>query len=201
MVALRITSSGAVRITSSGAERVTTTEEQVTVGPIVLPRDARRSLADVRLVFTELGADLALEGGDLVLEQGLRTAIVTSLFSDARAEDKDPLPPEEVSRRGWWADTAEDRFGSLLWLLQREKITSTTIERARQYAREALQWMVEDGIAERVEVEAERLTLNTIGIGIRIHRGRARRWTALWEATERELTATAEGVEVRILTA
>lgn len=201
MAAQRITSSGAIRITSTGAERITSTIEASTVGPITLPRDVRRSLADVRLVLGENGADLALEAGDLALEHGLRTAVVTSLFSDARAEDQDALPPEESSRRGFWADVAPDRYGSLLWLLQREKVTKSTLERARQYARNALQWMVQEGIAERVEVEATVLSTFTIGLTIRIHRGRARRWSALWDGTAKELEAAAEGVEVRILTA
>lgn len=158
-------------------------------------------MIDIRMELTDAGADLALHEGDLLLEDGLRTAVVVSLFSDARAEAKDPLPPEETSRHGWWPDEAGDRFGSLLWLLRREKVTTSTVERARQYARAALQWMVEEGIAERIEVEASVRDTFTIGLTIRLHRGRARRWADLWDATDRELQASAEGVEVRILVA
>jgi phage gp46-like protein len=199
---LRLSNGGTVEEATAAAERVQAgylfTIQKSGVSTVTAPR---RPLADVRMTITEDGADLVLDGGDLQLEEGLRTAVVTSLFSDARALEEDPLPPEETSRRGFWADDSPDRFGSLLWLLQREKVTRATVERARQYARGALKWLVEEGIAERVEVEAEILASSAIGITIRLHRGRARRWSALWDATAKDLLASAQGVEVRILTA
>lgn len=70
---------------------------------------------------------------DLQGDDGLMTAVIISLFTDARAHDDDPLPDERVGvssdRRGWWGDCLPDAqgeqtlesIGSRLWLLWREK--------------------------------------------------------------------------------
>jgi len=47
-----------------------------------------------------------------------------------------------------------DRIGSRLWLLSREKQVQEVLNRAREYAAEALQWLIDDGIAQDVEIEA-----------------------------------------------
>ena len=86
----------------------------------------------------------------------LARAVVNSLFSWARAEDDDERPTE--SKMGWWADSFSeegDKFGSRLWLLMRSTLTTETLALAEEYAQEALQWMVEDRIAEEVTARAE----------------------------------------------
>ena len=93
-------------------------------------------------------------------------------------------------RRGWWADAypaiAEDRIGSRLWLLSREKQLPSVLARAREYAEEALAWMVEDGVAEAVEVEASWVRSGLLGLLIRIVRPSAPaveyKFDYLWEA-------------------
>lgn len=108
-----------------------------------------------------LGGTAAIGAGDLLREDGLRTAVALSLFTDATARPDDPLPDGAGGdRRGWWGDLpladgqAEDPIGSRLWLLAREKRTEETRLRAERYAREALEWMVRDGVAARVDVAA-----------------------------------------------
>jgi len=115
---------------------------------------------DVMLEFNpELqGGDIGIENGDLRRDASLRTSVLLSLFSDRRAN------PEEVIRfggddaRGWWGDgfaeVKGDQFGAKLWLLGREKVLPETLNRAREYTREALAWMVEDGVADEVLVDA-----------------------------------------------
>lgn len=95
--------------------------------------------------------DLALDGYDLAKEDGLRTAVIISLFTDRRAEADDEIPDGSDDRRGWWAGA----IGSRLWLLARAKETPDTLARARAYAIEALQWLIDDGVATAVEVTAE----------------------------------------------
>lgn len=120
-------------------------------------------MTDLALIWDgETGtADLSIEGGDLALNGGLGSAVVLSLFTDRRAEADDRLPQTGGDRRGWWgdltpnADGTRRRIGSRLWLLSREKRTPETLARAREYAEEALAWLVEDRIASRVEVTAE----------------------------------------------
>ena len=92
--------------------------------------------------------DLALADGLLAADDSLHTAVLHSLFTYARAE----------GRHGWWGEllgsAANDRYGSKLWLLRREKQTEETRLRAREYAEEALAWLVTDGIASSVVVAA-----------------------------------------------
>lgn len=95
--------------------------------------------------------DLSLSGYDLAKEDGLRTAVIISLFSDRRAEADDEIPDGSDDRRGWWAGS----IGSRLWLLARAKETPDTLARARAYAIESLQWLIDDGVATAVEVTAE----------------------------------------------
>lgn len=99
---------------------------------------------------------------DLTTDEGLTTAVFISLFTDARAEDDDPIPDERdgvKDLRGWWADSTSekegDSVGSRLWLLERSKVTQEVLEQAKLYAAEALQWMVDEGIASKVETSAE----------------------------------------------
>lgn len=115
-------------------------------------------MSDIALVWNGTEADLAIEGGDLVLEEGLQTAAVISLFSDRRARPDDVLPADDGDRRGWvgdaWPRVDGDQIGSRLWLLNREKDIPETLRRAREYARESLAWLIEDGIGAALDVQA-----------------------------------------------
>lgn len=102
--------------------------------------------------------DYRIDPPGLAEDDGLQTAVIISLFTDRRARADDALPGAEDDRRGWWADAypevAGDEIGSRLWLLARAKQTDETLNRARDYALEALQWLVEDGVASTVNVTA-----------------------------------------------
>jgi len=88
----------------------------------------------------------------------LVTAIIISLFSWRRSNDDDGF--QVPHRQGCWGDTfatvTNDRIGSRLWLLSRKKITDEVVARAKAYAEEALQWLVDDALAVSVNVEAIR---------------------------------------------
>jgi phage gp46-like protein len=122
-----------------------------------------------------LSADFGIENNDLSTEEGLRTAVIWSLFTDRRAELGDVLPDGETDRRGWFGDVFPtvpgDKWGSRLWLLSREKITAETLARGETYALEALQWLVDDKVASRIAVSAERMT-EPLGaaVGVEIER-------------------------------
>ncbi len=90
-------------------------------------------------------------------QKQLPRAVINSLFSWRRADDDDDLPG--TSREGWWADSFDDdgdQFGSRLWLLSRSKVTDEVLLHAEEYAQEALQWLVDDGVATSIDVSAER---------------------------------------------
>lgn len=127
-------------------------------------------MSDLALIWSaELGcADLALSGDDFVSDEGLRTAVELSLFTDRRAEPGDVLPDGETDRRGCWADAVADvdgdRMGSRLWLLARAKNTPDVLSRAEEYAREALAWLLADKVASSVTVVAEFLAVGDRGV-------------------------------------
>lgn len=108
------------------------------------------------LVFDEeAGAfDLAFADGQLVTDGGIHAAVVASLFTDKR----DPTRPAG-DQGGWWgaefdAEDATSEMGSLLWTLHREPPTETTRGRAQKYAEDSLQWLLDDGLADSVDVTA-----------------------------------------------
>ena len=129
----------------------------------------RAEANDLRLVWAGLASDCAMSGGDLAGESGLETAVILSLFCDARAREDDVIPDGTGYRLGWWADSvaslasggltvredaaaAHDRIGSRLWLLSREKQLPEVLRRAKDYAEEALHWLIDDGVARKVQV-------------------------------------------------
>lgn len=99
---------------------------------------------------------------DLDSDTGLETAVLISLFTDRRAKEDDVLPDSSnLDRRGWWGDLGSpevdgDQIGSRLWLLSREKTLEAVLIRAKEYAQESLAWLMDDGVAESIEVETER---------------------------------------------
>ena len=110
---------------------------------IALTWDAANGVAD-----WTLGADDIATGDDLL------TAVIISLFTDAPATAD--YVPRDGDRRGWWADPyAGITLGSNLWQIGRATKTTATLTLARQSAARALQWLVDDGVAATVDVQAE----------------------------------------------
>lgn len=134
---------------------------------------------DITLDWLNGALDLALLDGDLATDNGLRTAVALSLLCDRRAEPDDVLPDsfgfDGGDRRGWWADAIADRdgdkWGSRLWLLNREKILPEVRRRAEAYAAESLAWLLDDGVATEVEAIAETLDREVLWLLIIIKRG------------------------------
>ncbi|WP_234099663.1 phage GP46 family protein [Enterobacter roggenkampii] len=106
----------------------------------------------------------------------LPRAVIISLFSWRRANADDNAPDP----MGWWGDTyptvTGDRIGSRLWLLGREKVTNDTLNRARDYAIEALQWMLDDGVAARIDVDSRRSGQDAAELDITIYQRDGTTW-------------------------
>jgi phage gp46-like protein len=95
--------------------------------------------------------------GGLATDGGIHTAVCVSLFSWRRAE-AGYVPPAGSSPElmGWWADTyTTTPIGSRLWQLRRAVKTdeTTLLRRAEDICLEALQWLVDDGVASGVSVQ------------------------------------------------
>lgn len=147
-------------------------------------------MTDLALVIdAETGiSDLQLSGGALATHDGLRSAILVSLFTDARAGPDADLPEAGSDRRGWWGDgfarDPGDETGSLLWLLRRGKLNDRLLVRAREYAAASLAWITADQVASNVDVRAELAGPQGIALTVTLDRpnGPAReRFDFVWE--------------------
>lgn len=97
------------------------------------------------LVEMAQNADVIIEGE--VSDESVAALVLISYFTDARADASDTLPDGTNDLRGWPGDTFSDQpWGSKLWLLYREKLTTDVRNRAVKYCEDALAWMlVDDG--------------------------------------------------------
>jgi phage gp46-like protein len=145
------------------------------------------------------GADLVLTSAGVSLDHGMKSAVLISLFSDSRAAEGAPIE-ETADRRGWWGDLDKSReLGSQVWTFSRSKITPEDLERIRSASAASLAWLVEDGLAETVEVFASILPLS-VGVDLRIEitRGAALRFSHLWDGIATYDLST-EGLRLALL--
>jgi phage gp46-like protein len=132
-------------------------------------------MGDIALVWSpNYIGDISVGAADLLTDEGLSTAVIISLFTNRRADRGQALPLGETDRRGFWGDAVVDvpgdRIGSHLWMLAREKQLSEVIARAEEYTREALQWLIDDKVASRVEVLVENTRFQQLDIQVTIYR-------------------------------
>lgn len=120
-------------------------------------------------VFTDLAMvegpdgifDIGLDEGsrDAATTDGLESAILESLFSDQRAPAD--LVPDPMKRRGWICDLVSDipgdKNGSLLWLYSQSRLDGETAAGVAADARNALQWLIDDGLCNSVAVAITRV--------------------------------------------
>jgi phage gp46-like protein len=146
---------------------------------------------DVAIVWndTRTAADWQLGGaGMLTMARPIETAVIVSLFTDRRAGSDDQLVPGDTDRRGWWGEQLDgDVVGSRLWLLRRAKRLPETLKKAEDYIREALHWLIQDGLCASIDVSAEWLGAYRINATIVVHRTSGARETVVanwaWQGT------------------
>ncbi len=114
-------------------------------------------------------AGLIIEGEGV--DGTVSALVLISLFTDARAEDSDTLPDQSGDLRGWPGDTFYDApWGSKLWLLYREKLTTDVRNRAVKYAEDALAWMLQDQgdgpLAQKVSVTGSIPRFQTLALNV-----------------------------------
>jgi phage gp46-like protein len=115
-------------------------------------------MSDLAISFDPISGfwDLELLDRDLVLDDGFGSAVFMSLLSDALITQPDALPNGDLDRRGYWGDTFQplrgDWTGSRVWAVLRSKKTPSTVREFRDAAAASLEWMVEDGITDSIDV-------------------------------------------------
>ena len=146
-------------------------------------------MSDIALIIKNNCFDLNISNGDLEGDNGLETAVAISIFTDKRVTDEE-LPQLETKKRGWWGDmypeVDQDQIGSRLWTLEREKRTNETLRKSEDYTREALAWMLEDVVADAIDVSSAYDQNNFLIILINISRPDQdeSRFSIVWDEQE-----------------
>ncbi|MBU6246473.1 MAG: phage GP46 family protein [Xanthomonadaceae bacterium] len=151
-------------------------------------------MADIGLFWDDLNqrGDIAIANGDIVMDETLGTSVLLSLACDRVANADDDLPAG-ADPRGWWGDSSPDGvttpppMGARFWLLRRQSLTTQTRRQAEVMARQALQWLIDNGIATDIAVTSALVGQN-LGLGVQISRngpnGRGSSiYAAKWSAT------------------
>ena len=113
--------------------------------------------------------DWVMNGAQLQSGGDLTTAVLISLFTDRQARSDDVIPDGTTDQRGWWADS-DVLIGSRLWLLNRAKQTTETLNRAVDYISEALQWLIDDGAVQRFNISVQWMAPGQLGARLIAHR-------------------------------
>lgn len=105
--------------------------------------------------FALAALDAAINPAGLRSEEALKTAVLICLMTDRRVDATELR--EGDRNRGWPGDSFDMRagdhvLGSRLWLLRRRALTDETILAAEDYAREALQPLIDQGAFVRFDV-------------------------------------------------
>jgi phage gp46-like protein len=126
---------------------------------------------DIRVIWdnTQTSGDWGLAQGDLETGQDLETACLVSLFTDALATPDFTPTDGTTDRRGWWADPYNDEsLGSNLWQFERAKKLRSTLGDARRYTLDALQWLIDDGVAQTIECNTQWVGSTMLAIAVAI---------------------------------
>ncbi len=130
-------------------------------------------MSDIRTVWvsTTGRGDWLIADGALASADDLDTAVLLSLFSDRQASDDDTLPDGSTDRRGWWGDLDQEvPLGSKLWLLSRSRLNDDVEKMAVIYAKEALQWLIDDRVAESVTVTSSNDGVKSLLLSVTVTR-------------------------------
>ena len=131
--------------------------------------------------------DLMVVDSQLESTAGMETALIVSLFTDARASADNVATPQ--NRRGWVGNILTTNIGrslgSVLWVYEQSRITQNILNQIKVAAQESLDWLVEDNIAKTVLVSIQEVRTRGIVIEINIQtpQGKNQRYSAIWRAT------------------
>lgn len=127
-------------------------------------------MSDITTTWDTDTGDWSLAGTVLASGSDLQTAILISIFTDRRATADDVVTYGLDDPRGHWTDTDTRLIGSRLWLLMRAKETTETLNRARDYIAESLQWLIDDGVVGSFDITCQWVKPATLGAQVVAHR-------------------------------
>jgi len=113
-------------------------------------------MADILLNKEKGYYDFDFLDGDFALTDGLGTALLLSFLCEKRAAASEIPTPE--FRRGWWGNTVlkydNYEIGSKLWLLEQARKDNTTLNLAKTYTSDCLQWLISDTLVKEIKSES-----------------------------------------------
>lgn len=118
----------------------------------------------------------------LVRDRGFDSAVYMSLFLNARAEPGDDISDDPDNPQGYWGETYGFPIGSRLWLLRRRKRTQETLNLLESFTLEALQWMLDDGIAKTITAVPEINGTSRVDLLVQITKADGDKWEKRWDA-------------------
>lgn len=95
---------------------------------------------DVQLIDTQSGGEITIQGGQPKIDNGLNTAVYISLNTNDN----------------WWGGNQGGR------IYQIKKNGQEQRQLLREYIKEALNWMIEKGLAESITVTLQNILSNTV---------------------------------------
>lgn len=99
---------------------------------------------------------------------GMEHAVLQSIHNYAESTQNDRARMENDERGGTWSNELLSIVGSRDWTLKREKVTAQTISLAKRFYQDALQWLIDDGYATRIEVTTWEEAPNVMGRNVMI---------------------------------
>ena len=100
--------------------------------------------------------EMTVDGGDAEQVDGFETAVLTSNFSNARADESEIIDP--LRRGGWVGNVLNPKgyvLGNKAWLMEREKVTDANAKTLREYVRRGYQWMIDKKRLRAVDVRVK----------------------------------------------
>lgn len=126
---------------------------------------------DVLLYDTLDGAEIEIENELVMSDEGFRTAVYLSLFG-GNSDDTG----EVVNNKTWWGNCldgvleSEKLVGRFVAFVRSVPMSSKNIALAESKAWQDLQWFLDDGIADSVEVEITSGEKNKINLSVEIEK-------------------------------
>lgn len=125
----------------------------------------RRSSGDYDIAFDEVN-------GDLLTSDSLENAVVISIGTYARERKLGKVANLKPNVGGWWGDALDEKgtLGGYLYEAFPGKLTDDTARRVEKLCDEALEWILDDGIAQSIYHSVEIIDNETMSLTIGITR-------------------------------
>jgi phage gp46-like protein len=121
---------------------------------------------DVFLFQTPDDGDINVEGGIVEMRAGLESAVYLSLYGGNEEDDA-----SDENRFEWWGNLLENepakKYRSRTqYLLRSMPLVTSNLIKVEEAVKNDLAWMVDEGVATSIEVEASIPTVSTLKIAI-----------------------------------